>query len=129
MTGTSAQPVQNCSSFDSFSLSKETKHKFVTMSTVHTDTGTARVHTHAHHTHTHARARAHERTHRGTASTSAVTASTSGANIAYWSLVRDKSGPPTEVGGSVGSFSPPNPLCVCTCSSVCVCHVLKRVFT
>ena len=37
------------------------------------------------------------------ASTSAVTASTSGANIAYWSLLRGKSGPPTEVGrfGSV----------------------------
>ena len=36
---------------------------------------------------------------RGTqASTSAVTASTSGANIAYWSLLRGKSGPPTEVG-------------------------------
>ena len=29
---------------------------------------------------------------------SAVTASTSGANIAYWSLLRGKSGPPTEVG-------------------------------
>ena len=37
-------------------------------------------------------------------STSAVTASTSGANIAYWSLLRGKSGPPTEVGrvGRVG---------------------------
>ena len=36
---------------------------------------------------------------RGTqASTSAVTASTSDANIAYWSLLRGKSGPPTEVG-------------------------------
>ena len=39
---------------------------------------------------------------RGTqASTSEVTASTSGANIAYWSLgllLRGKSGPPTEVG-------------------------------
>ena len=28
----------------------------------------------------------------------AVTASTSGANIAYWSLLKGKSGPPTEVG-------------------------------
>ena len=36
---------------------------------------------------------------RGTqASTSAVTASTSGANIAYWSLLGGKSGPPTEAG-------------------------------
>ena len=55
---------------------------------------------------------------RGTqASTSAVTASTSGANIAYWSLLRGKSGPPTEVGRSVGRFVliPPNPLCVRAC--------------
>ena len=36
---------------------------------------------------------------RGTqAITSAVAASTSGANIAYWSLLRGKSRPPTEVG-------------------------------
>ena len=44
---------------------------------------------------------------RGTqASTSAVTASTSGANIAYWSLLRGKSGPPTEVGRFV--LNPPD---------------------
>ena len=41
------------------------------------------------------------------ASTSAVTASTSGANIAYWSLLRGKSGPPTEVGRFVRT--PRNP--------------------
>ena len=45
---------------------------------------------------------------RGTqASTSAVTASTSGANIAYWSLLRGKRGPPTEVGRFVYTPEPP----------------------
>ena len=45
---------------------------------------------------------------RGTqASTSAVTASTSGANIAYWSLLRGKRGPPTEVGRFV--YTPRTP--------------------
>ena len=45
---------------------------------------------------------------RGTqASTSAVTASISGANIAYWSLLRGKSGPPTEVGQLVRTPEPP----------------------
>ena len=45
---------------------------------------------------------------RGTqASTSAVTASTSGANISYWSLLRGKSGLPTEVGRFVGTPEPP----------------------
>ena len=54
---------------------------------------------------------------RGTqASTSAVTASTSGANLAYWSLLRGKSGPPTEAGRFV--ITPPNPLCVHAWTSI-----------